>query len=68
MNTDRAARLAHEQAERRRVDRQVALELRAFVAQRYPERAPGLVYASDYALWRMHGRELVEYEEAAHAS
>lgn len=65
MNGDRAARLALLHAAERKVSRQVALEVRRFVAERYPEMVPGLAVASDDGLWMRYRGEFVAHEEAA---
>jgi len=49
---------------KRRVAREVALEVRRFVAERYPDLRHGLAVASDDAPWARYGREFVSFEEA----
>jgi len=64
MNTDRATRPALLHAAERKVSRRVALEVRRFVAERYPEMVPGLAVASDDGLWMRYRGEFLEHEEA----
>ena len=65
MRVERRVRLALEAVEAKRVARAVALEVRRFVAERYPEMVPGLAVASDDALWMRYRGELVAHEEAS---
>lgn len=46
------------------MSRRVALEVRRFVAERYPEMVPGLAVASDDGLWMRYRGEFLEHEEA----